>query len=188
MNKLLFILIVVLLIAIQQVKAQWTKTDSIRLQNILSGKDSLRINPEFQRLLKEGEIINFGPKEQQFQLAPSQSKFPIETDFSDYIKPTYEKKNLQISEKLFDSKGKISDIENHGYDFNDVLSTIFSPSYKQQMKNRRNATAWKHYNDIPPLEVLEERKKYLEEHPEVILSSDTTSKSNVQLADSSSIF
>ena len=185
MNKLFLILIVVLLIAIQHINAQWTKADSIRLQNILSGKDSLRINPEFHRLLKNGEIINFGPKE-KLQLAPSQSKKTVETDFSDYVKPTYEK-NSQINEKLFDFKGKLNDIKSKGYDFNDLLSNILSPSYRQKTQNKKNATAWKHYNDIPSLEILEQRKKYLEEHPEATLSSDID-KPDIQLADSSSVF
>ena len=182
MNKLFFVSIVVLLISIQQVKAQWAKTDSVRLQNILSGKDTLRINPEFQRLIKDGGIINFGPKE-KLPLTPSRSKIPIETDFSEIVKPTYDK-NLQIKENAFDFKVNSNEIPPKGYDFNDVLSNILSPSYRQKMKNRENATAWKHYNDIPSPEILEKRKKYIEEHPEAILPS-TANKSDVQLADSS---
>ena len=38
--------------------AQWTKQDSIWLQGVLAGKDSIKLNPEFQKAIQSGYYLN----------------------------------------------------------------------------------------------------------------------------------
>ena len=61
----------------------WTKEDSIRLANILSGKDSLRLKPEFKQSIKNGTFINAEP---MGKMSISHTNLPITKDFSEYIK------------------------------------------------------------------------------------------------------
>lgn len=61
----------------------WTKEDSIRLANILSGKDSLRLKPEFMQSIKNGTFINAEP---MGKMCISHTNLPITKDFSEYIK------------------------------------------------------------------------------------------------------
>ena len=50
MSKCCVICLILFWEVCQKADAQiWSKNDSIRLANILSGKDTFRINPEFQR-------------------------------------------------------------------------------------------------------------------------------------------
>lgn len=61
----------------------WSKEDSIRLANILSGRDTLRLNPEFQRSIQNGTFINLNPVG---KMKSASSKVPFTKDFSEYIK------------------------------------------------------------------------------------------------------
>ena len=37
--------------------AQWTEQDSLRLQEFLSGKEEIRLNPEFQKAIESGTFL-----------------------------------------------------------------------------------------------------------------------------------
>ena len=99
MNRLFIISILIFLNEVQEVYAQWTSADSIHLQNILSGKDTIRLNPEIEQLIKEGNLINFEKKKSN-PLLPSKTSMPIEIDFSPYITPQYD---IDIDKKLDDA-------------------------------------------------------------------------------------
>ena len=38
--------------------AQWTEQDSIWLKDVLAGKDSIKLNPEFQKAIQSGSFLN----------------------------------------------------------------------------------------------------------------------------------
>ena len=56
--KLLYLLLPLLILNTWKGQAQWTKQDSIWLKNVLEGKDSLRLNPEFMKEMQEGLFLN----------------------------------------------------------------------------------------------------------------------------------
>lgn len=41
--------------------AQWTEQDSIWLKDVLAGKDSIKLNPEFQKAIQSGSFLNPEP-------------------------------------------------------------------------------------------------------------------------------
>ncbi len=192
MNKTCALYVFVVLSNIQFVYSQsWTPADSIRLQRILSGKDSLRLNPEVQRMIRDGNFINPGekklptekslftdpeeigisklkPEDPIWKKERTKVKLPGQSTFGPYgvelPEPEY-----KISDKLLDFMGDVKQTKlPKSHDFNDILSTIFDPEYRRMKKNRQNANAYKIYNDLPSLETLEKRKQYLEAHPEAV--------------------
>ena len=62
---------------------QWTKKDSIWLQNVLSGKEKLELNPETKKAIESGELINLDDAS-KMQMAPAEP-LPTTKDFSEYI-------------------------------------------------------------------------------------------------------
>ena len=66
--------------------AQWTEQDSIWLKDVLAGKDSIKLNPEFQKAIQSGSFLNPEPGKPMGkpQLA-APSNIPITKDFSEYI-------------------------------------------------------------------------------------------------------
>lgn len=69
-----------------QVYAQnWNKEDSVRLSNILSGKDTVRINPEFQKAIQEGRFIHLEDEPGQ-HILEAPSELPLLKDFSEYLR------------------------------------------------------------------------------------------------------
>lgn len=148
--------------------AQWTEEDSVWLNNVLSGKEELRLNPETWRAIQEGTLINerMSPQNQMIS-APSQ--IPIARDFSEYIRPknpqkainpwsvptavytlynmnvptlglTYNKAAFATPQSVIDNASRPS-----GISFDDMLRTLFQPSFRAKTRNRKNATAWKTY-------------------------------------------
>lgn len=61
----------------------WNESDSIWLNNILSGKDSLIIDPEFQKAIEGGTLIKSSEPVGKLLEAPSQ--LLISKDFSEYL-------------------------------------------------------------------------------------------------------
>lgn len=174
----------------------WSKEDSIRLANILSGKDTLKLNPEFQRSIQNGTFINLNPVG---KMKSSPSKVPFTKDFSEYIKLdksvlVEEKKNwkdmppqaamrepievkepdLKVNPLVYTIPGQVKQtaVKPSGHDFNDFLSYLLSPKYRQFKKNASRNT-YKIYNDIPALQIYQKQKKFREEHPELILKPDS---------------
>lgn len=66
--------------------AQWIEQDSIWLKDVLAGKDSIKLNPEFQKAIQSGSFLNPEPGKPMGkpQLA-APSNIPITKDFSEYI-------------------------------------------------------------------------------------------------------
>lgn len=68
-----------------QLNAQnWSEEDSVWLSGVLSGKDTIRINPEFQKAIREGTFINNEDTPGR-QMLEAPSVLPLLKDFSEYI-------------------------------------------------------------------------------------------------------
>ena len=152
----------------------WSKEDSIRLANILSGKDTLRLNPEFQRSIQNGTFINLNPvgkmksasskKSWKYMAPQAAMREPIEVKEPD----------LKVNPLVYTIPGQVKQtaVKPTGHDFNDFLSYLLSPKYRQFKKNASRNT-YKIYNDIPALQIYQKQKKFREEHPELILKPDS---------------
>lgn len=59
MHKQLLIVMLICLKGADYISAQqWTKKDSVWLQNVLSGKEKLELNPETMKAIQSGSFIN----------------------------------------------------------------------------------------------------------------------------------
>lgn len=82
--KLLYLILPLLILNIWKGRAQqWTKQDSIWLKNVLEGKDSLRLDPEFMKEMREGQFLN--PRQPAGEQQASPQELPITKDFSEYM-------------------------------------------------------------------------------------------------------
>ena len=77
----IFLLIVFILPTMAH--AQWTEQDSLRLQEFLSGKEEIRLNPEFQKAIESGTFLR--PDQSGTHMLSSPSELPITKDFSEYV-------------------------------------------------------------------------------------------------------
>lgn len=59
MHKQILIVMLICLRGVDYISAQqWTKKDSVWLQNVLSGKEKLELNPETMKAIQSGSFIN----------------------------------------------------------------------------------------------------------------------------------
>jgi hypothetical protein len=86
--------IIVLTLQTNTALAQWSKEDSVWLQNVLSGKVKLELTPEAQKAIEEGTLIITGQPANPNLSAPS--VLPIERSFSN-IKPEDEDAPIDFS-------------------------------------------------------------------------------------------
>lgn len=186
MNRQLLILLFVCLKGTGVAYGQWTSADSLWLQNVLSGKDTLRLNPETMRAIQNGSFLNSEAPQTPLQISPVES-FIIK-DFSEYVdkngerevpltdlppvafmrsqlkplKPPYKIRLDILLRKPNTPEGPSSE-GGGGYDFNHTLSMLFSRQYRQFDKNAQNAKRLKYYNNDPMLTVAREKKKTYKE-------------------------
>ena len=213
MRNIIWIGICLWLFYASDIKAQaWSKEDSVWLSNILSGKETLRLNDETMRAIREGQLLqpNSSPSG---KMKNSNLPLPITRDFSEYIRPEKDTSHYRIALQdlppsvfwlygpnfdpletmrysCFDrdkQAGQIVMPEINGLSFNlaALLSYLFSPTYRQKVKNRKTATAYRSYNNIPSPTIVQKQRAYREAHPEKILSGrySTTYQEKMPLPD-----
>lgn len=126
--------------------AQWTKEDSLWLDNVLSGKEQLRLNSETLKAIEDGTFINMQEMSPKEQMKTSPVKILIAKDFSEYINPKkfempkYSKAAFAIPKSVIVNAQRPS-----GKSFDDMLRSIFQPTYRAQVRNQKNANAWRTY-------------------------------------------
>lgn len=178
--------------------AQWTKQDSIWLQNVLAGKDSIRLNPEFQKAIKSGTLINPGQPMGKMQIAPS--SIPITKDFSEYLQQKEDTAHRKIALKdlppsvfwwydpptkpmLPALKSIIDEIRRNPIQLGgqglvqfDLGKMTSRKEYVHKRNAKRDAT-WKDYNNLPTPDIIRKKKVFFAAHPEAAADSikrDTT--------------
>nr|GHU56934.1 hypothetical protein FACS189411_08940 [Bacteroidia bacterium] len=60
------------------------------LSKVLSGKQELRLKPEVEKAIKEGNLLNTDKQPYMNQMKSAPTQLPITKDFSSYVKPTGE--------------------------------------------------------------------------------------------------
>lgn len=146
---------------------QWTRKDSVWLQNVLSGKDTLRLNPETMRAIQSGSFLTPEPPVSPMLSAPT--ALLILKDFSEYIDVEEGQKmalkdlppgvfwltgrDLPLPYKVNHATYRIAPgslVRGSGVSFSHVLSMAFSPYYRQMEHNRKHAVAYKTYEKNLP--------------------------------------
>lgn len=196
MNKQLLICALICLNSTDYVFAQWTKKDSVWLQNILSGKEKLHLNPETMKAIQSGSLINQEkPANNMILSTPSL----IIKDFSAFIHPVDTGKKMPdyrsmppsvfmkygpgyidepLSFKIMRSiiKQEYPHSLSSGISFGDILDQAFLPSARAKKRNAKRSGTWKNYNNLPTPDIMKKRKQFQDDHPEAVIkkSADTT--------------
>lgn len=201
--KYRYLLIICFLLQVSLLRAQWTERDSLWLQDVVSGRDTLRLNPETMKAIREGSFLNLdGP---QSPMMSSPSEFPIVKDFSEFIKPLEEEENhrivplnqlpfsvfkwtghdlarpvqrYKVNPDFFRLPGLLAEDlrwapRSSGVGFINTLSILFSPEYRQHRHNRVHAIAYKTYNNLPTKEERLKQQKYHEQQAALPLPTVT---------------
>ena len=175
--------------------AQWEDKDSVWLQDILSGKQQIQLNPETMKAIESGNFLNIDPETTPMLSAPSQ--LPILKDFSEYLgmdtaihlkialkdlPPSVfwhygkdlklPKGFLLVSDDLFKVPLEIRQIKTDGmatFSFAEVLAYTFSPVYRQKQRNKVTAVAWKEYTRPKSSKIPYKDLQFRTTHPELVL-------------------
>ncbi|MDR2232196.1 MAG: DUF4858 domain-containing protein [Tannerella sp.] len=109
-KKILTVFTLCLLIS-GRLYAQWTAADSVWLQEVISGKTEIRLNPEVRKAIEEDRLINRGEKiSSDNQISDNQNlnsaeKIPLIIDFSPFLRFTYLDPALRPFESIYFSTG-----------------------------------------------------------------------------------
>ena len=162
--------------------AQWTEQDSIWLKDVLAGKDSIKLNPEFQKAIQSGSFLNPEPGKPMGkpQLA-APSNIPITRDFSEYIQqddtthrkvalkdlppsvfwrhnPPY-KKILPVYQSILDELKRTPSSGRTSLATFDLGRMTSRKTYVHKRNAKRNGT-WQNYGNLPTPDVISKRKKF----------------------------
>ncbi|MDR0749996.1 MAG: DUF4858 domain-containing protein [Tannerellaceae bacterium] len=174
MDKRLILLLFICLHQTETLYAQWTKEDSVWLNNVLSGKDTIKLNPDVLKAIESGTLLNTDRLSPSDQIKIIPGRIPIHKDFTEYLSPGKRQKDMEdardvdpfsIPPAVFMRYGPAILLPKHtfnnafmmpdsikedavipsGRSFDDALRSIFSPSFRARERNRKNANAWKTY-------------------------------------------
>lgn len=174
MNPRAGISILVCSIGILTAQAQLTQEDSIRLKRMLEGKEEIIINQEAVKSIE----FNFVPREELLRQRPMMAEEKPWMKFirklpKEFISIRKDTTNSGIRFKLNENKIKPLPWLMHGYrvvpggmdqtvtpsnnpirglDANKLLFETFTKRGRAIKRNRKNAKAWKTYNDSIPHE------------------------------------
>lgn len=85
LKQCLLILMLIGVVHIQVYAQDWSEEDSVWLSGVLSGKDTIRINPEFQKAIRSGTFIHLEDEPGQ-QILDAPAELPFLKDFSEYLR------------------------------------------------------------------------------------------------------
>lgn len=182
MNRPLLIVMLICFNSIDYAFSQdWTRKDSIWLQNILSGKEKLQLNPDAMRAIKSGDLINNDNPASHMRMATPDAKLPISKDFSEYIHsdttssrmalkdlPTQvfwqyspkEGKMVPVYKSMLD-EFKRNPAQGPGVTTFDMASMTSRKTYVHNRNAKRDGT-WKNYNNLPTPDIIKKKKKFEE--------------------------
>lgn len=178
--------------------AQWTKQDSIWLQNVLAGKDTIKLNPEFQEAIRNGTLINTEAIPTGEQKMASPSSIPITKDFSNYVQkdntnrrkvplkdlppgvfwrhnpPT---RNLPYIHESIREELRRNPPSNPKVLASIDVASMTSKKESTKKRNAKNAKSWKIYRNLPTPDVLSKKKAFERQQAEAAQKKDTISVS-----------
>lgn len=212
MRKHLLIWMLICLYGTEYVHAQWTKKDSVWLQDVLSGKEKLQLNTETMKAIESGNLINMDKPASEMKMAPPVAPLPILKDFSEYVQSddsTRRKIALKdLPYSVFRLYGpdfkkipsvyqsvingiKASPLPRGGSSLNVGISLAFDIGDMTSRKthvHRRNVKrdgTWKEYNNLPTPDIIKKRKNFVKEHSDVSAQDSILKTDSIQKADTS---
>ncbi len=83
MKRLGVIFVGLILYGTREIWGQWSEKDSVWIEDIISGKEQIRLTPEFRQKIESGRLF----ENEMFHspLLPDSYSLPIERDFSEYL-------------------------------------------------------------------------------------------------------
>lgn len=189
MHKQLLIVILICLRGADYITAQqWTKKDSIWLQNVLSGKEKLELNPETMKAIQSGSLINLDGPATKMKMSPA-NPLPILKDFSEYIQTdsVHPKKALKdlppgvfwlyapppakilpVYKNMLEAwkNDPMNRSHNTGFVTFDFAEMTSRKSHIHKRNTKRDGT-WKNYNNLPTPDIVKKKKKFATDHPEL---------------------
>lgn len=206
MAKQILIVMLICLNSAEYVHAQWTKKDSVWLQNVLSGKEKLQLNPEALKAIQSGSLLNAEPAS-EMKMAPVNT-LPILKDFSEYINPgdtTRRKialkdlpvavfklygppsgKTLPVYQSILDELKRNPPTGPSASGFFDLGKMTSRKEYVHKRNAKRDAT-WREYNNLPTPDIIKKKKAFENRNPQVAFSVKDTlqllMKDSLMLAD-----
>lgn len=186
MRKQLLIVMLICLKGADYISAQqWTKKDSVWLQNVLSGKEKLELNPETMKAIQSGSLINLDEPASNMKLSPV-SPLPILKDFSEYIKADTTRRKIALKDlppsvfwlyspppgkilPVFQSmldEVKRDPITAPGGMFFNLAEMTSRKSHVHKRNAKRDGT-WKNYNNLPTPDIIKKKKKFAEDNPQI---------------------
>ena len=207
MHKQIFIVMLICLRGVDYISAQqWTKKDSVWLQNVLSGKEKLELNPETMKAIQSGSFINLDEPASNMKISPV-TPLTILKDFTEYIQTdsAYRKKALKdLPPGVFwlyaPPPGKILPVYQYMLDevkrnpitvpggmFFDLAEMTSRKSHIHKRNAKRDGT-WKNYNNLPTPDIIKKKKKFATDHPK-LAGQDTLllRKDSLQLKDTTHV-
>lgn len=189
MRKQLFIVMLICLRGADYMSAQqWTKKDSVWLQNVLSGKEKLELNPETMKAIQSSSLINLDEPASEMKMAPV-TPLPILKDFTEYIQTdsTNRKKApkdlppgvfwlyspppgkmLPVYKNMLKAwkSDPMNRSHNSGFVTFDFTEMTSRKSYIHKRNAKRDGTR-KNYNNLPTPDIIKKKKKFATDHPEI---------------------
>lgn len=173
--------------------AQWTKKDSVRLQDILSGKEKLQLDSETMKAIQSGTLINTDKPVGTMKMAPAAS-VPFYKDFSSYVHRAdtgmkvadyrsmppalFMKYGPQYVEELRVFKIMRQQIRQEfpksgGGVLRFSVADLTSRKHYVHKRNSKRSGTWKNYNNLPTPDIIKKKKKFVSDHPGVTLAADS---------------
>lgn len=192
MSKQLLIWMLICLNGTDYAYAQWTKKDSARLQDILSGKEKLQLNSETMKAIQSGTLINADKPVGTMRMAPA-APVPFYKDFSSYVHRAdtgmkvvdyrsmppalFMKYGPQYVEELRVFKIMRQQIRQEfptsGGALRFSVADLTSRKHHVHKRNSKRSDTWKNYNNLPTPDIIKKRKKFAGDHPEAVLATDS---------------
>lgn len=199
MDKRLPLFFLLWIVFSKDLTAQWTKKDSLWLQNVLSGKEKPQLNDATKQVIRDGSFLRLNtPPSSSMRI--SSSRLPLIKDFSEYIRedtvlrkkvlkdlPSFvfwlyappPEEELPVFRSILNELKRNPLIGNPGglltFDAGELTSR---KAYVHRRNAKRDGT-WKNYNNLPTADVLRKKKSYAVACPEkagrdtLLLRSDT---------------
>lgn len=140
--------IIFFIIGIVSARAQWEKKDSIRLKNMLEGKEEIIINKEAVKDIQ----FNFIPEEELISKKPINSEEKSWMKFNTKLPQEFirnQRDSLQIKFELnLEPPHMAAPLATFNAD--KLLFENFTKRGRAIKHNRKHAKAWKIYNDYQP--------------------------------------
>ena len=206
MRKRIFIWVLICLNGVEYAHAQWTKKDSVWLQNVLSGKEKLQLNPEAMEAIKSGSLIILEKPDLEMQMIPV-TPLPIIKDFSEYIQPDSSRRKVALKDlppsvfwrynltssqipsvyqSMLDEVKRAPLFVPKGLVTFDIAKMTSRKEYVHKRNAKRDGT-WKNYNNLPTPDIIKKKKEFEKNNPEVAFALKDTlqkiMKDSLMLAD-----